>query len=519
MLAVLVAGAFVDIMDVDAAQYAAISLEMLRTGSFLEIRYGTLEYLDKPPFLFWVSAFSMHLFGVTTWAYKLPSILFSILAIFSTYKLGERLYDAHVGRTASLILGTSLAMIMTNSDIKTDTILASSVIFSIWMLVAFLETQRWSYLIGGAVGIGISLLTKGPIGIMMPALAIGGHLLLTKQYGRLFNWRWSVALIIITLMLIPMCVGLYRQFGADGLRFYFWTQSFGRITGGNVWENDTTLFFFGHVFIWSFLPWSLLAVVGIAKRLLQLRSDLKNGSSEFYTISGIVLVGMALSLSKFKLPHYIFVVFPLVAIVTANYVHVLRRYVNWAWIQFTASCTAIILLVFVLLYCFPEKGYPVSGILLIGLVGVIMAFFMLYRHEQIVMPSVIAFIAIGLGLNLHLYPALLSYQANSEAGKWVTEHQIGSDRLIRYATGGYAFNFYANGAVPWTNDISETGKAVKKGMVVYADQDRYNELVKHKIVPDSILAFPNFSVQNLTLEFLDPRTRDEVVKKNYLLFY
>ena len=519
ILLVYAVGLFVDIMEIDAAQYASMSLEMLTSGNYLEVFNRAKDYLDKPPFLFWVSALSMKIFGIGTWQYKLPSVLFSLLGILSTYQLGKRLYGTAVGRSASLILGSSFAMLLINNDIKTDTILVSSIVFSMWMFVSYLQTHRWIYLIGGAVGIGISLLTKGPIGIMLPALAIGGHLILKRKMQRLFDSRFLVAIAIIALLLLPMCLGLYQQFGTDGLKFFFWTQSFGRITGQSNWQNDTSIFFFSHVFLWSFLPWTLLAIVAIGKRFVCFGADLKNGSSEFYTLSGIVVVSLALSLSRFKLPHYIFIVFPLVAIVTAQYIHQLKRHAIWAWFQLILSCAAILLTLIVLLYCFPEGGYTLPMVLLVGLVMVIMTFFMLYRHEQIVFPPFIAFMVVGLAMNGHFYPQLLKYQANSMVGKWVTEREIEENRFISFSTGGHALDFYSKRIVPWKRNVSEAMDSIEKGTIVYASKERYNELLNKGAIPDSTLVFLNFRVQNLNAKFLIPTTRNEVVKPHFLLFY
>ena len=45
---------FIDIMQIDAAQYAGISAEMAHTNSFLEVKEFQQDYLDKPPLLFWL---------------------------------------------------------------------------------------------------------------------------------------------------------------------------------------------------------------------------------------------------------------------------------------------------------------------------------------------------------------------------------------------------------------------------------------------------------------------------------
>src|SRR5437899_6077749 len=66
----------VPIMDIDAAQYSEMSREMSISGDWLHLYDRGWNYLDKPPFLFWVTSFSMKLFGATNFAYRLPSILF-----------------------------------------------------------------------------------------------------------------------------------------------------------------------------------------------------------------------------------------------------------------------------------------------------------------------------------------------------------------------------------------------------------------------------------------------------------
>src|ERR1017187_4759933 len=84
---------FIDVMDIDAAQYAAMSREMLESGNYLQVHASGLDYLDKPPLLFWLASLSLKLFGVTNFAYKLPAVLFIILGVYSTYRFALEWYD------------------------------------------------------------------------------------------------------------------------------------------------------------------------------------------------------------------------------------------------------------------------------------------------------------------------------------------------------------------------------------------------------------------------------------------
>lgn len=143
---VYIAGLFVDVINVDAAQYASISKEMSETGSYLVVKHCGKDYLDKPPLLFWLSALSFKMFGVYNWSYKMPSYLFSLLAVLATYCLASSLYDKRVAVLSAIILYTTQAFFVFNNDVRTDTILASCVITSIWLLYQFSINGKFYFL-------------------------------------------------------------------------------------------------------------------------------------------------------------------------------------------------------------------------------------------------------------------------------------------------------------------------------------------------------------------------------------
>ena len=120
---------FIDIMDVDAAQYASISREMLDTNSWLQVFHRGADYLDKPPLLFWLSAVSLKIFGIHSFAYKLPSVLILLLGMFSFYKLALLFYDRKTSAAALLIVATTQAWLQITNDIRTDTILIGMLFF------------------------------------------------------------------------------------------------------------------------------------------------------------------------------------------------------------------------------------------------------------------------------------------------------------------------------------------------------------------------------------------------------
>ncbi|MEO6539311.1 MAG: glycosyltransferase family 39 protein, partial [Ferruginibacter sp.] len=113
----------IDVMDIDAAQYASISREMFTSRNYLQVYDHGKDYLDKPPFLFWISALSMKIFGVNNFSYRFPSFLFSMLAVYATYKFSLLYYAEKIAILSALMLATCQAFFLMNHDVRTDTIL------------------------------------------------------------------------------------------------------------------------------------------------------------------------------------------------------------------------------------------------------------------------------------------------------------------------------------------------------------------------------------------------------------
>jgi 4-amino-4-deoxy-L-arabinose transferase-like glycosyltransferase len=147
---VYLSGWFVPLMEIDAAQYANISREMLLHKSFLQVYDQGKDYLDKPPMDFWLGSLSMYLFGIHDWAYRLPSFIFSIVAVYSTYKLVLLYYNERIAWLSALVLASCQAMFLINHDVRTDTMLMGWVTLTIWQLAAWLKTSIFCYCRGYA---------------------------------------------------------------------------------------------------------------------------------------------------------------------------------------------------------------------------------------------------------------------------------------------------------------------------------------------------------------------------------
>ena len=318
-----------DVMEVDAAQYASIGMEMLMNGSWLEVYHGGKDYLDKPPLLFWCNATSMAIFGINTFAAKLPGVLALLLSLLSLFRFCQIWYSLSIARLATLVLASSQAFLLMSNDVKTDGLLSAWIMMALWQGSVFLHKNSLKSILLFSLSLALALMTKGPLGFLLPCGALMLHLLLSRNLKRLLNPRLLLVLPIIALLITPMCIGLYEQFdlhpekevyglkGPSGLRFFFWTQSFGRITGEIYWNNGAPWHFFLLSMLWDFAPWVLFFWLAVI-RLLR-KTEERKALPEYMSLSLFALGMLGMSASQYKLPHYIFPLFGSCAVITANF--------------------------------------------------------------------------------------------------------------------------------------------------------------------------------------------------------
>ena len=536
LLIVYLIGFQINIMDIDAAQYASISREMLDSGNFLQVFDQGKDYLDKPPFLFWISALSMKFFGITNFAYRLPSFLFALLAVFSTYRFSKLYYEQKAAVLAALILATSQGFFLMNHDVRTDTILMGSVAFSIWQLACWFQQKKIQNLIWGCIGIAIGMMTKGPIAIIVPVLAFGSQLMLTKDFKSIFKWQYLLGILIIAILLLPMSMGLYQQFDlhpekivndkshVSGIRFFYWTQSFGRITGESVWNNKANIFFLIQNMMWSFLPWIIIFLLAfINKTTSILRNRLKlDSNSEIISYAGFLLTYLALGMSKYQLPHYIFVAFPFAAIITSNYINekindlksntLLKRLSSFHFIIFTFLWLVLIALLGFTFKSIPPVMAIAAAILYVGFVFV----YVKKRQSKWQVVYLGLYTAIGLNffLNLSFYPALLEFQAGSNAGKWIETHKIPVNKISAYQYETWrSLNFYANGIVYHKDSVDK----FQSGEFVITTKNKVSDFDSLHKSYQILYTGNDFKITRLSLNFLNPDTREKQLTKFVLL--
>jgi 4-amino-4-deoxy-L-arabinose transferase-like glycosyltransferase len=519
----------IPLMDIDAAQYASISREMLERSSFLQIYDLGKDYLDKPPMLFWLSALSMKIFGIYDWAYRLPSFIFLMIALYATFKFAQLKYNQRIAYLAVLILASCQAFFLMAHDVRTDTMLMGWVVLSIWLIAKWESSNAWPDFLWAMVAIAGGMMTKGPIALVVPVLAFAPQWFFEKKWAYFFKPIYLFGIVLIGILLLPMSWGLYQQFDLQpgklinnipiqsGLRFYYWTQSFGRYTGENYYHEMSYPSFLLENMLWSFLPWIFIFMWAfLAKGLTIFKEGLFKVQTERISFFGFLLTYLVLSRSQAQLPHYIFVVFPLAAILTAAHFAALleqadrlHKWIKW-FFGFHLFIFLILLIAMVLIIKIPFgiMDGPWGLWIFFGTI-----FFMIKigpRHQNLIQRWIAMSLVLMIGLNIILnsffYPNLLQYQWGNALVKVAKEKKWDLKKVFLYKIpNSYAFHFYGQHVFPVIQDSS----LLKEGQWVVADSIPAQNLLVD--FPNSVVMYQSkrFHVTLLTLEFLNPSTRDK----------
>ena len=521
---VYIAGLFVPLMDNDSAHHADIALRMYLTGDYVTLYDHRGDYIDKPHFLFWTSALSYHVFGVTSFAYRFPSFLFTILGTYSIYRLGKELYDQEIGKLAALIAASSFCYILANNDVRMDAILTAAIAFATWQLVAYVHDRKFIFLLGAALGMAVGFSTKGHVGLVTPIAGIFCYILYKKDWRLLFDWHWLIVIFFFGIFISPVVYCYYLQFnlhpekisqgikGVNGVKYILWSHSFDRIKGherfGAVGKEDH--FFFLHTFLWTFAPWCFVAFVAL---FIRLKNFFKR-KEEWLSTGVFVMLAALINFSNFKLPHYLPILAPATSLMVAHFI--VSRWTNERWkkafyiIQLSVSVLLLALAILVNVWAFPVK----NTFVLIGLIFflAIVFYFLLSKMYSKIQKSITVSVAtialLFFLLNANFYPQLLTYQGGKPLADKTKGVADPKDVYFWKNTFSSTYSFYSSSDRQVYNDSLK--QAGRKFWLIY-ERSQQSEVDSLGLELGKTFSVQDYEITRLKKSFIDPSTRRQTL--------
>jgi 4-amino-4-deoxy-L-arabinose transferase-like glycosyltransferase len=536
MLIVYIGGLFVPIMNNNAAHHANIALHMYLTGDYVNLIDRGQDYLDKPHLLFWTAALAYHMLGVTSFAYKFFSFLFVIVGIYSTYRMGKLLVDRKTGIYAALILSSSLAFILSTNDVRMDAMVVSCIAFSTWQLLEYFFNHQRTALFLGALGLALGFATKGAVAIVLPVMVVAFYFVQQQKPKAVFTLRWLPLILLTVLFLLPVFYCFYLQFdlhpekvvrgtqGNSGILFLLFGQSFQRLTGTGWGERASDPFFLLHTFLWAFLPWCVLAYVALFKNIRDwFRVKFQfNESTEVALTATLIIVFTLISFSRFKNAHYVNVLFPYFAVLTARYITTAgpKTIRSVFGLQLVISVLLMITVIALNLWAFPfNHAYVVLGAIL-----VVALFLLLVVNKTIALSTKTVWLSFGamaftyLILNFNFYPQLLPYQSGHGLAKRIKEAGIDPQKIYYIDDENernYSMEFSLQTLLPTIR--IDSLKKLHDSIYLFAHTSQLESLRQQQVPFDTIIQASHYNVTTLKGSFLNPATRAQKLLPHYII--
>ncbi|MEZ4738695.1 MAG: glycosyltransferase family 39 protein [Flavobacteriales bacterium] len=310
LLYILIAGALlfvpglgaVHLFDWDEINFAEIAREMVVTGDWSRPQIAYLPFHEKPPLFVWLQALSMSVFGVGEFAARLPNALCGILTLVILFRIGEQLRGKTFGMLWALAyVGSILPHLYFRSGII-DPWFNLFIFLGLHAIITLVHAEagmnRYAWLAGAMLGLAV--LTKGPVGVLVPGLVMGVYWVMErgKSYMR---WTSLLTIALGTLLTISTwgLFDLWRN-GPEFMEAFFWRQV-AMLTTEDAGHGG----FFGYHFVVLLIGCFPASIFALQEMLRPTRTGEKNPDDHrrwMVILFWVVLI--LFSVVKTKIVHY-----------------------------------------------------------------------------------------------------------------------------------------------------------------------------------------------------------------------
>lgn len=327
------------LLDPDEPVYAQTAREMVETGSWLTPRLNGLLWFDKPPMYFWLSAVSFKIFSTGEFAARFPSSLMASLVIMLVYIWARRAFNEKIALYSSLSLTFSMLFAFIARAAVTDMTLCFFMNLSFYAIyLAWVQPEkRFKYINFFYFFSGFSVLTKGPVGLVLPLIVIITFLFCRRDWKFLRSLYSPAGFALFALSALPWYIAMLLLHGTQFFNTFIGYHNLIRFLEPEH-VRSSSIFFYFPVLIVGFFPH--IAPLGafikdfFAKaftrdfydRYIFTKVDILTGKQSFAaSLSFLVFIPAVIfgffSIAKTKLVTYILPMFPAFSMIIGYYYH------------------------------------------------------------------------------------------------------------------------------------------------------------------------------------------------------
>jgi len=310
--------------DTDEGMHAATSKDMLLSGDWVTPQLNGEKFHDKPVLFNWLVAISLYLLGFNEVAARLPAALLGTGCVLLTYFIGRCMFRPTVGFLSGVILATSMEFIILSTVVVHDIAL----VFFVTLCLFFFylgysrERGRRTYFLLLYASAGLGVLTKGPIGALLPAMVVGLFLILNRKLSFLKEMAIGWGILVFLAIAAPWYVLVISK-NPDYAGHFFIKQNLMNFLSSQEARHPRPFYYyvhllFGGLFPWSFfLPFAIIQVFQGGFRKIDERA--------LFVLIWFGAVFLFFSAASSKLSPYILPLFPAAALLVGTLWHELLK--------------------------------------------------------------------------------------------------------------------------------------------------------------------------------------------------
>jgi len=457
------------------ARRAEVSREMVVSGDWAVPHLNGEPFVTKPPLFYWAVAAMFTLTGqFDELSARLPSMIAGTLGVVVVYLWAALVFSPHIGLIAGIILATSVLYGSMARSAEVDMMLtlfisATLCCFSAAYLWQARSPQQgwtrstWMYLLA-AFWLAVANLSKNPIGMIVPLLAVGGFILIRREWKLLLNMKpWWQMLIVLAVML-PWFIVVIRR--VPNFFEILFQETLGRYTSPDETPHKEPFYFYLPT-LSAFAPW-VLFLPGAIVSLWKKRKTQAIAPMHLLIIISAVATFLLFSSVGSKRAYYLLPMYPCLAIITAKFWgdEIERQSgVSRRWRE-------IPLLLFAGLACIAGIGLPITAFAIfplpktmsvifgVFLAGVGIWSFSLRKHQNRVYQfgafSLTA-ILVYLAIIVTVVPEINRYRSRKEFFQQAAAI-AGNHLVIDYKYEGYGIQFYMQRTVTVITAVTDAEK-------------------------------------------------------------
>ena len=288
--------------------------EMLRTGDWLVPARPGGDVARKPPLYYWTAATATALLpDPPERAMRLPSALLGTAGVLAIWAAARRVLLPGVALAAGLMLATSFEWTRAATSARVDMALAAplALLLATWCVALVGPGVRRGVVVAVAIAAAtLGTLAKGPIALVLPALAVGAMLVLPRHRTATLGLRPLTTLVAAAAL---AALWYAAAFAREGWAFVDVVARENLLRFLDTDAADT-----GHAHgapyllvlgLVGLLPWTPIAPLALAAP-----RSVATALAANWTVTGIVFLALATS----KRSVYLLPLYPAVALLVAG---------------------------------------------------------------------------------------------------------------------------------------------------------------------------------------------------------